>query len=422
MLKKDLNANTHVTIQPTQQFSTIRIELNFASPVGQADFAQRALMAKMLEETSEKYQSQPALARALSALYGAEYGVDVLKMGALHIVKAHLVMIDERFTADGQSLLAQGLTFLKDMLTQPLGNATDGFDLTIFERQKDFLLDEMAALEDDRPYIANRHALNAYFDQAAQALPAYGTPKAVEDVTPQQAYQAFKAMWADDRLDILISGDVDENTCWNLVKQTFAVQPNTGVKHANLYYHQPVHVPVKTVAERQPVNQSQLAMIYQLEIAPEHRFAAYVFEAIFGGTPVSRLFMDVRETQGLAYTISTDYNRFTDVLLVSAGVASVQVGPAQAAIEANLKSLAQTLVTDEELAMVKQLMWTDFMTSLDNQSQVQDRAYVSALTGQSIADWWDNLSAVTPQAVQAVAKRATLQVAYVLKGTNEDAD
>ncbi|RRG17910.1 insulinase family protein [Weissella viridescens] len=419
MTETTIKPNIYLNIQPTQQFSTIRIEFNFSAEMDADTTADRTLAAKMLENASAEYQSQPQIARALSELYGADFGIDVLKVGRLHVVKAHMAVIDPHFIDDDQPILDQALAFMKTMLYQPLGNATQGFDATIFNRQRELLLDEVAGLEDDRPYIANRHALQTYFDETAQGLPAYGTALAIEDANEQSAWRAWENMVQTNRVDIIISGDVTPDDVTPALMDLPTPQMPTAIQP---FYHQPVQPNVKHVVEQQPVNQSQLVMVYQLVIPEERRFAAYVFDQIFGGTPVSRLFLDVRETKGLAYGISTDYNRFTDVLLVTAGIAGTQITETQTAVAANLARLQQAPISEIELNTIKELMKTEYMVSLDNQSQVTDRAFIATMTQLSQAEWFAALDAVTIADVQAVANAVIEQVNFVLEGAGDDAD
>lgn len=417
MTKELIKPGVWLNIQPTKQFSTVRIEFNFVTPMDAQLVAARTLLAKMLESASQKYPSQTDLAQALSRMYGAGFGVDVLKIGRLHVIKAHLEIIDDHFVSENSSLLQQGLAFMREMLFNPLGDAAQGFDLTVFTRQKELLLDEMAGLEDDRPYIANRYALNAYFDETRQALPAYGTTEVIEAVTPKEAFAAWQDMLATNRLDIVVSGDVKEAD----IIEALANLPVKATKpNVDAYYHQEAHKMIVQEQETQHVNQTQLVLVYQLAVSTEARFSAYVFEQIFGGTPVSRLFLDVRETRGLAYSIATDYNRFSDVLLVSAGIDGHEVVQTRQAILDNLVRLQQELITPVELETIKSLMKTEFMVSLDNQSQLTDRAFIESFTGQSVEKWFEALDAVTVESVQAIAQKMILQVEYLLKGDRTD--
>ncbi|SUP59421.1 Uncharacterised protein [Weissella viridescens] len=138
MTEITIKPNIYLNIQPTQQFSTIRIEFNFSTEMQAENTADRTLAAKMLENASTVYQSQTQIARALSQLYGADFGIDVLKVGRLHVVKAHMAVIDPHFIDDKQPILEQALAFMKTMLYQPMGNAEQGFDATIFNRQKNY--------------------------------------------------------------------------------------------------------------------------------------------------------------------------------------------------------------------------------------------------------------------------------------------
>ncbi|SUP59419.1 Uncharacterised protein [Weissella viridescens] len=79
-------------------------------------------------------------------------------------------------------------------------------------------------------------------------------------------------------------------------------------------------------------------------------------------------------------------------------------------------------ISDTELHTIKELMKTEYMVSLDNQSQVTDRAFIATMTKLSQAEWFAALDAVTVADVQSVAKEMVEQVDFVLEGAGDDAD
>ena len=104
---------TTVTVQPgvflhvlpSQQFATTRILVNFTRQHDATSLGGRVLASNMLETASKKYPSQTALARALSELYGASFGTDVLKTGALHTLRLRMTLVHDSFAPDSESLL-----------------------------------------------------------------------------------------------------------------------------------------------------------------------------------------------------------------------------------------------------------------------------------------------------------------------------
>ena len=418
---------TTVTIQPgvflhilpSQQFATTQILVNFTRQHDKKSLGGRMLASNMLETASHKYPSQTALARALSGLYGASFSTDVLKTGALHTLRLRLSLVHDTFATDSDSLLADGFAFLDEMMKHPLGDEQQGFDPTVFERQREISLDEIAGLQEEKPFYAARQAINAYFDDPVQALPAYGTSELLKEVTPKEAWDVWFDTLQHDRIDIIVLGDVEVQTVQESVEK-LALPART--VQGDVYYAQPPKATIQNVRELDKVNQARLILGYQLAIDPTERFAAFIFNAIFGGLAVSRLFMNIRETAGLAYAIYSDFNPYTQLLMVEAGVEERKLDEVAERITAELTRLQTTLVTTEELIMIKRLMRADYLTALDQPGRIMERIQNQALVGLKTTpdEWLAAIDTVTAEQVRAIAQRVSPQLRYELVGGAHD--
>jgi len=414
-----LAKNVYLHLLPTEQFATTRIEINFSEPLDEQALGDRLLIANMLENASEKYPSQTELARQLSMMYGAAYGVETVKNGQTHTLRVRFNVVHDVFTTPGTDLVSDGFSFLGEMLKAPLGDDENGFDLTVFERQQDNVLDELAGLEDDRPYVARRNALELYYDDSAMALPAYGSTELVKASTPLSAWQTWQASLANDRIDIIVLGDVKEETAISACKSLQFTDRNISVSP---YYEQPAPVEAKIKVDKTDANQTQLVQIYQLNVSDEKRFAAYAFDDIFGGVAVSRLFNEVREVQGLAYTVASDFNYYNRTVMVTAGVDRNQMNAAKEAIALELHKLQTEYISDDELATIKKLMLTSYLTGLDSQTQLTDRAFDQMLSNRHLTqdEWLAKLAAITVADIQEAAKKMTLAVDYTAIGAGNE--
>lgn len=418
----NLAQGVYLHIIPTTQFATTRIEINFSEPLNQTRMGDRIIISNMLENSSQLYPSQTDLARRLSEMYGAAFGVETVKNGQVHTMRVRFNLVHDIFTEPHKSLVPEGFAFLAEMLKRPLGDDVNGFDRTIFERQQDNILDELAGLEDDRPYVARRNALSMYYDDAAMALPAYGSVNLVEQSNPLSAWQTWQTTLATNRIDMIVLGDVQEE---DLLAAYQALDFGPRDMAVSPYYEQaePKKAQIKQVET--DANQTQLVQIYQLNVSDEKRFAAYAFDDIFGGVAVSRLFNEVREVQGLAYTVASDFNYYNRTVTVTAGVDQNRLAEAKAAIAAELLRLQTELITEEELATIKKLMLTSYLTGLDSQSQLTDRAFDQTLSNRQLSQeaWQAKLASVSVEDVRTAAQQMKLAVDYTAIGAaNESSE
>lgn len=421
MVTKEIQTGVFVHVLPTKQFATTHIAVNFTQQLNRQTLNGRVLASNMLETASAKYSSQTKFAQALSEMTGAAFGTEVFKVGQLHTVRLQLNLVHERFTTAGSHILNDGFDFLNEVINHPIGDEIAGFASVIFNRQKEMALDEVAGLREDKPYYALREALQAYFGASDQALPAFGTIDGLEATTAQQAWQAWQDSVAHDRIDIVVVGDVDFNKVIAATTQ-FNFAPRQQLLQAT--YHQDLLPQVKQVKSQDEVTQARLVLGYSLMSNSDERFIANVFNGLFGGLAISRLFLNIRESAGLVYGISSDYNPYTGLLLVEAGVDQINLAITITKINEELQHLQQTLVSEEELAIVKQLLKTSYTMTLDQPLYLADRLYNQQVLHQELTDdaWLAKIDAVTAEQVQAFAQRAVLQLQYEMVGGDINGD
>ena len=182
----------------------------------------------------------------------------------------------------------------------------------------------------------------------------------------------------------------------------------------------PAPAKVKEVAEQLPVQQAKLVLGFRTSIAEpsDEVMAARVMTALFGGTPTSKLFLNVREKLSLCYYCAARYDRQKGVLLVESGIERPNKEKAQAEILRQLDDLKQGKFTDEELAATILSVQNSFRTVSDSQfglgnwyeSQLFDRRF------QSPEEAAESAGRVTRDQVIAAAKTVTLDTVYLLEG------
>jgi predicted Zn-dependent peptidase len=166
----------------------------------------------------------------------------------------------------------------------------------------------------------------------------------------------------------------------------------------------------QVIAVEQDTKQAHLligcrAYAYNKRLEP----AARVLATILGGGLSSRLFLELRERQGLAYSVFSDYNSFVDTgaFSVYAGVSPDNISRAMQVIINELARLKTELVSDAELTKVKHKLAGGLQLALESTSAIADRVGSRMvllnevkLPDETIAD----IEGVTAEDVQAVAK------------------
>ncbi|SEM42878.1 Predicted Zn-dependent peptidase [Ligilactobacillus sp. WC1T17] len=417
-MQKSITDGVELILIPTQQFKTNRIMISFMTELSDAkQLSVRTLLSNVLETSSRKYNTQRKTALALSEMYGAGFGTTVSRHGNLHLLNFIFNCIDDKFLTEKVDLVDLGFEFLKEMILDPLAE-NGSFDNDTFKRQQQNLVAYVNSIKDNKQSYAAMKLQEHYFDAPEQKTPIYGTSAAIETITPQELYQAYLTMLTHDRIQIVVSGDIDFDKVENQVRN-FNFSPRVGCELSLNILQEPKEKSIEVV-EQQDLNQSKLDLAYYLPIAyraPLH-YAALVFNGLFGGSPLSKLFVNVREKESLAYYASSSFDPYRFFLMVQTGIQSENKAHVVALIQQQLTDLAHGNFTLDEMDKIKASLINNFESRLDSQMTAINREQNDILTKTHVStqNWIDAVKNVTKEQVQEVASLAKLQCVYFLDG------
>src|SRR5205085_5026645 len=165
---------------------------------------------------------------------------------------------------------------------------------------------------------------------------------------------------------ISAAGNLDHTRFVDLVVQHF-----DSMKPAKNGFHQsvPKIVPRITLRNKKSLEQVQICLgVPSHPIAHEKRFASYVLNTLLGGGMSSRLFQNIRERQGLAYSIYSDLSPYRDTgcLSVYAGTSRESAGKVVQSIISEFKKLKSEKLSDEEVRRSKDQLKGSLMLSLES--------------------------------------------------------
>jgi predicted Zn-dependent peptidase len=167
----------------------------------------------------------------------------------------------------------------------------------------------------------------------------------------------------------------------------------------------------RAIGEARPIAQANVALgLPALPRRDPDRYTLMVLNSVLGRGMSSRLFKEVRERRGLAYSVGSSVSRHSDtgMLAVSAGVSPENVREAVRVILVELEKLTQERVGDEELAKARDYTVGSFRLSLETPMALGQRAGESLLTLgeiEPIESVVEKVRAVDADDVMRVAQR-----------------
>jgi predicted Zn-dependent peptidase len=404
-------------VLPSKKFKTVRIDVHFLKYASIKDLAQRSLIANILETSTAKYPDQVQFTHALSEMFGASFGGGASKKGNMHDVAFSMVVANDKYI-DQQNLIQDAIRFLNEVIVHPLANG-NRFDEETFRRQKQNMLNYVKSATEDKQFWSAQQLRRLTFGQEViQGVPSYGLVEDLESLQNEETYQAYLDMIKNDLVHISVSGDVDEEVI-NEDLKIFELEDRQVSLEPLITYFTPLENEI-TKVEHQDVRQARLNLSFNIPayLNDENFFSAVVFNSLFGGSPQSKLFVNVREKASLAYYASSSLDLYDGILNIQTGINSQNHDAALQIIQQQLDDMQSGAFTEKELANIKKGLRSNYLSGMDMQRTAHRRGLNDYLLNRhrSSEQWLEQLDAVSKKNVEQLAQQVKIRAEYFLSG------
>ena len=262
-------------------------------------------------------------------------------------------------------VLDEDLPLAIDLLTDIFLHST--FDGEEIERERSVILQEISQAEDTPDdYVHDLFSID-FYDNHPLARPICGTAETVTKFERETFLNFFKTRYQPRRVIVSASGHISHEV---LVREvTERLGAISGRDHLPADSERPPAVRSGVFQHSKPLEQVHLCLggagIYQ---AHPKRYAAYVLNTILGGGMSSRLFQEIREKRGKAYSVYSFMSTYRDVgyIGIYAGTSMGAVDEVVDLVLKELKSLAAGDVTDDEIRRTKGQIVGSMMLGLES--------------------------------------------------------
>jgi len=207
---------------------------------------------------------------------------------------------------------------LGDMLTSSTLAAAD------VEAERHVILDEIAMHDDDPDDVAHNQLNTLAWGDGPLGRPIAGTTESISDLSPEQIRRFYRRHYRPDQMVVSVAGNLDHASVVRRVVKAFGrggFLDTTSEPRAPQVPGTARRVGTGRVAQVKPFEQVSVALAVRgLTRGDERRFALGVLSTALGGGTSSRLFQEVRELRGLAYSVYSFVTHHDDAGLV--GVAA----------------------------------------------------------------------------------------------------
>jgi len=252
------------------------------------------------------------------------------------------------------------LDILSDLVLNPVFDAAD------IARERGVILEEIKMDEDNPDYLVHEIFTQNFWRDHPLGKPILGTKETVKRFEREPVLEAYAHRFAPGNIIVSAAGNLDHDQFVELVKSHFEhMKPHANGLHSSA---PKIHSRI-ILRNKKALEQVQLCIgVPAHPIAHEKRHAGYILNTLLGGGMSSRLFQNIRERQGLAYSIYSDLNPYRDTgcLAVYVGTSLASAAKVVQSVVSEFGKLKNEPVSDEELSRSKAQLKGSLMLSLES--------------------------------------------------------
>jgi predicted Zn-dependent peptidase len=297
--------------------------------------------------------------------------------------------------------LPAAFEILADMLQHPR------FDSADIEKEKGVILEELKMETDNPESFVHEMFVSNFWRRHPLGQPILGTRKTISGFAQETMAAYHRRFYTPANLTITAAGSIRHDEVVKLAEIQFGGLPASGAVP-----HHKAPKPQAPIILRNKRSLQQVHFCLGVPCYPTAhplRFACYTLNVVLGGGMSSRLFQNIRERQGLAYSIFSELNMYQDagLLAVYAGTSTENVPRLLGSTLDELHRLKQEQLTQEELRRAKEYMKGSLLLSLESTTARMGnlaRQWLNFGQFYSLDEIADSIEKVTAEDLQQVAR------------------
>ncbi|MFF9866714.1 M16 family metallopeptidase [Streptomyces sp. NPDC013953] len=303
------------------------------------------------------------------------------------------------------------------------------------DAERGVILEEIAMTEDDPGDVVHDLFAKTMFGETPLGRPVLGTVDTIEALTADRIRRFYKKHYDPTHLVVAAAGNVDHATVVRQVRRAFekagALTRTDAVPVAPRGGSRALRTAGRVEVLSRRTEQAHVVLgVPGLARTDDRRWALGVLNTALGGGMSSRLFQEVREKRGLAYSVYSYTSGFADCGLfgVYAGCRPSQVHDVLKICRDELDRVAREGLSDDEIRRAVGQLSGSTVLGLEDTGALMNRIGKSELCWgdqMSVDDMLAHMAAVTPDDVREVAaellgQRPSLSVIGPLKDKQAD--
>ena len=297
--------------------------------------------------------------------------------------------------------LETALDVMTDMVFAP--------SLADLDSERDVVLEEIAMVEDSPQELIFDLVTKAVFGRHALGRSVLGSAEVISTVSRRSLAAFHRRRYRPDNVVVATAGSVDHDRLVELVESTRAKAGAPPARKPS------ARTPFVAAPKPSLVFQSKTTEQYHVCLAApgiarsdRRRFTASILDGVLGGSASSRLFQEIREKRGLAYSVYTFSSQYADTgqLGIYVGTREENLVECLRIVSEQIEDVAEHGPRPEELARAKENMKGRIMLAMELTSNRMSRLGKSLITDSELLDLDRILAEIEAVDAESVAQLA----------------
>lgn len=300
------------------------------------------------------------------------------------------------------SKIAQAFDLIADMLANSI------FDEREMRRERGVILEEIKMVEDTPEELLTELFLRDFFPKHSLGLPIEGTRKTVKTFKGKVAREFHLENYITENLIIACAGNVSHEEIVKLAEKFFTKKSTHNEPRTT--NHEPKAEAPILLKKKSNLEQAHLIIaVPWINAKDEKRYAASLLTSILGDGNSSRLWQNIREKRGLAYSVGASGDSFDDcgIFSIYAGTSPEKLAEVIDLSIGEMRKIKKSGVSREELNLAKEQTIASILLSLESSSaRAENLAHNEIVHGRqiSVEETLRKIETVEIEEIQLIAK------------------
>ena len=403
----------------TDKFKTNLIAVFLTTKLERENVTKNALIPAILRRGSKNLKTQEEISKTLEEMYGASFDCGIDKTGDNQVIRFYIETVNDNYLPKKENNLEKSIQTLLEIVFNPY-EENEKFKKEYINQEKENMKKRIESRKDNKARYSLDRCIEEMYKDKPYGLYKFGYSKDLEKIDEKNLYNYYKDLINTCKIDIFVSGLIDENIIKVLKEDKILNSLNErDAKYNKLELEQKKKIEKENVVtEKMEVTQGKLLVGLDVDINDnKSKVIAMVYNNILGGSANSKMFQNVREKAHLAYVANSMYYKYKGNIIVNSGIEISNYEKALELIKKQIEDMKNGEFTKEEVENAKKGIISAIKTINDEQDSIIIYYFGQELTNTnvSIKQYMDEILSVNYEDVKNIAKKVYVNTIYFLR-------